>query len=86
MTPREKLTVEIAEWLESAGVFDAPYGILTGKSHNHRTITFGKRRSLDATIKVYSANFIILTDSRFYTEKLESVEALKAVLKERYLT
>ena len=49
--------------------FTAPYGILTG-SHVSRngkkflSITFGRARTLDATVEIYNRNFMILKTSR----------------------
>ena len=49
--------------------FDAPYGVLvakgfTGEGKKYLSVTFGRARTLDATVKIYNRNFIILRTSR----------------------
>lgn len=49
--------------------FDAPYGVLTNEHTNQKgvkylTVTFGRSRTLDATVEIYNRNFMILRTSR----------------------
>lgn len=47
--------------------FDAPYGVLLGQESagsKARTITFGRRATLDATIRIFSPSFIQIKTSR----------------------
>ena len=47
--------------------FDAPYGIICGQEatgSKPRTITFGRRATLDATIRIFSPTFIQIKTSR----------------------
>ena len=45
--------------------FTAPYGVLMGKHTNKKgkqylSVTFGRARTLDATVEIYNRNFMIL--------------------------
>jgi hypothetical protein len=45
--------------------FTAPYGVLQGEHVNkkgakYKSVTFGRARSLDATVEIYNRNFMIL--------------------------
>ena len=65
--------------------FTAPYGILTG-SHVNRSgrkylsITFGRARTLDATVEIYNRNFMILRTSRKGTEVFNNFSDLMYAL------
>jgi hypothetical protein len=64
-SPREQLQDEIVEYLNGREVFTAPYGILTGKHTNAkgrsiRQVTFGKARTLDATVDIYGESYLLL--------------------------
>ena len=79
---------EICEYLENlikSKNFNAPYGVLTGEKHNKKGInylfiTFGRARTLDATIEIYNRKFMLLRTSRgnkeVYTDINELEEAL----------
>ena len=61
MNSQEILT-QIEQWAKGKG-FTAPYGILTGSHTNKKgtkylSITFGRARTLDATVEIYNRNFI----------------------------
>jgi hypothetical protein len=48
--------------------FDAPYGILTGgwtnkKGRKYLSVTFGRRRTLDVELQIYSSKFIVARSS-----------------------
>lgn len=62
---REVLQEEIVKYLNDREVFSAPYGILTGKHTNAngrsvRSVTFGKSRTLDATVDIYGESYLLL--------------------------
>lgn len=69
--------------------FTAPYGILTSEHLNKKgkrylSVTFGRCRSLDASVDIYNKNFMILRTSRGdydgvyknYDELMESLQKL----------
>lgn len=61
--------------------FDAPYGVLTGEHLNksgrkYLSITFGRARTLDATVEIYNRNFMILRTSRKGTEVFKNFSDL----------
>lgn len=65
--------------------FSAPYGVLTGeyvnkKGSKYRAVTFGRARTLDATVEIYNRNFIILRTSRNGSEVYNDVATLMAKL------
>lgn len=65
--------------------FTAPYGILTGSHTNKKgikylSITFGRARTLDATVEIYNRNFMILRTNRTGSEVFRSVADLQQVL------
>ena len=66
--------------------FSAPYGILTGSHVNKKgtkflSITFGRARTLDATVEIYNRNFMILRTSRNGSQVFKNVMDLEEVLK-----
>lgn len=79
---------EICEYLENlikSKNFNAPYGVLTNeqtsrKGYKYLSITFGRARTLDATIEIYNRKFMLLRTSRgnkeVYTDIKELEEAL----------
>lgn len=69
--------------------FNAPYGVLindgtsaTGKKC--KIITFGRARTLDATLSIYSPKFIHLRTSSGRSEVYRTVDAVKAELERLY--
>lgn len=65
--------------------FTAPYGILTGshvskKGKKYLSITFGRARTLDATVEIYNRNFIVLRTSRHGSQVYNTLPELKEVL------
>lgn len=65
--------------------FDAPYGVLTG-NHTSKTgrkflsITFGRARTLDATVEIYNRNFMILRTSRHGSQVFNNLTQLQQTL------
>lgn len=69
--------------------FNAPYGVLindgaskTGKKC--KVITFGRARTLDATLSIYSPKFIHLRTSSGRSELFRTVDAVKDELARLY--
>lgn len=74
----------IYNWAVSKN-FSAPYGVLSGEHVNKkgvkfRAVTFGRARTLDATVEIYNRNFIILRTSRTGSEVYNDVATLMAKL------
>ena len=73
------------ETLVKSRNFNAPYGILTSEqiSKNGRkylAITFGRARTLDATVEIYNRNFMILRTSRDGSQVYKTFTELQATL------
>ncbi len=65
--------------------FTAPYGVLQGQHVNAKgtkylSITFGRARTLDATVEVYNRNFMILRSSQGSRQVFKSYQDLKTAL------
>lgn len=63
MSVREDIQNRILTYVHERGVFSAPYGILDGKHTNakgrsYRSVTFGKARTLDATVNIYGPKYL----------------------------
>ena len=61
--------------------FTAPYGVLEGEHTNSKGtkfkyVTFGRARTLDATVEIYNRNFIILRVNLFGNEIFKDAESL----------
>lgn len=65
MSVRQEISDRFVELLGS-GDFDAPYGILQGMSgdRRYRSVTFGIARYLDAEIRIYSSQYIMIKYNR----------------------
>jgi hypothetical protein len=80
----QQILSHIEQWASTKG-FNAPYGILTGshvneKGNKYLSITFGRARTLDATVEIYNRNFIVLRTSRSGSQVFKSVTDLQQVL------
>lgn len=74
----------IEQWAQTRG-FTAPYGILTGSHVNKKgikylSITFGRARTLDATVEIYNRNFMILRTNRTGSQVFKSLPDLQQTL------
>ena len=72
------------QWACAKG-FDAPYGVLTGSATNrsgrrHFTVTFGRARTLDATVEIYGPTFLRLRTSNHGNEIFRDLPSLMAKL------
>lgn len=71
----ESIQNELYEYILSKGVFNAPYGVLTSdhvskKGFKSKAITFGRARTLDATIEIYNQKYIVLKTSQYNQNKV----------------
>jgi len=67
--------------------FTAPYGVLQGEHVNrkgtkYKSVTFGRARTLDATVEIYNRNFMILRCSRLADRVYKDYNDLMVALKE----
>ena len=74
----------VYEWALSRD-FSAPYGVVTGEFKSKRgtryqAVTFGRARTLDATVEIYNRSFMVLRTSRDGSEVFKSVDELMLAL------
>ena len=67
--------------------FNAPYGVLQGehvnrKGFKYKSVTFGRARTLDATVDIYNRNFMILRCSRLADRVYKDFNDLKIALEQ----
>lgn len=62
MSERSNIANRIADAIRAEKRFDAPFGVIVGRSPDKRyySVTFGRARSLDAECRVYGPKFILL--------------------------
>lgn len=65
--------------------FTAPYGILTSehvnkKGKKYKAVTFGRARTLDATVEIYNRNFIVVKTSRHDLQVFKDYDLLMQFL------
>ena len=83
MTSQE-IQEHLYQWASNRG-FNAPYGVLTGEHTNRKgnrylSVTFGRARTLDATVEVYNPRFLRIRTSSHGSEVFQNLEALMARL------
>ena len=80
---------EICDWVYNWACgrqdFTAPYGVLAGEHTTrfgtpYKSVTFGRARTLDATVEIYNRNFMILRTSRHGRQVCKSYDELKEFL------
>jgi hypothetical protein len=81
----EQIQNAVYEWARNNETLTAPYGVLTSEHVNkkgkpYRSVTFGRARTLDATVEIYNRNFIILKTSRTGSTVLKSYNELEREL------
>lgn len=79
-----QIAADIEVWATN-GNFSAPYGVLSGihtskSGTKYHSVTFGRARTLDATVEVYNRRFMILRTSRWGSQTFTDYDSLKAVL------
>lgn len=80
----QQIQDSITKWAQNQN-FSAPYGILTGSHVNRKgirylSVTFGRARTLDATVEIYNRNFIILKTNRDGSRVFRTVADLQQAL------
>ncbi len=66
--------------------FTAPYGVLQGqhvnaKGRKYLAVTFGRARTLDATVEIYNKNFMLVRTNQHGSQIFNDVVTLMAKLK-----
>lgn len=80
----QQILDSIQAWAQAQN-FTAPYGILTGSHTNQKgtkflSITFGRARTLDATVEIYNRNFMILRTNRNHKAVFKNFSDLQQAL------
>lgn len=75
----------VYEYCVNRSDFTAPYGVLTGEYANkkgikYKSVTFGRSRTLDATVEIYNRNFMILRTSSYGSEVYKNFDSLMTKL------
>ena len=83
----QEISNAVHNYAKSRSDFTAPYGILQGEHVNkkgtkYKSITFGRARSLDATVEIYNRNFIILRCNRAADQVYKNYDDLMVALQE----
>lgn len=65
--------------------FTAPYGVLSGEHTNKKgrkylSVTFGRARSLDATVEIYNRNFMVVRTSQHGSQVFKDVAEMQQFL------
>ena len=65
--------------------FTAPYGVLSGEHTNQKgrkylSVTFGRSRTLDATVEIYNRNFMIVRTNRHGSQVFKDVAEMQQFL------
>lgn len=80
----QQIQDRVRDWAQSKQ-FTAPYGVLTGshvnpKGTKYLSVTFGRARTLDATVEIYNRNFMILRTSRNGSQVFKNLNELEQAL------
>lgn len=75
----------VYNYVTNRGDFTAPYGVLSGQHVNKKgkkylSVTFGRSRTLDATVEIYNRNFIILKSSKHGSMVFKDYQSLMDML------
>ena len=70
----------ICDWAHTKN-FNAPYGILEGeftnkKGKKYKSVTFGRARTLDASVEIYNRNFIVVKTNRHGVQSFKDYDSL----------
>lgn len=86
MSKTEQIQQLVYQWAAAnSGKFNAPYGILEGQHVNktgrkYRSVTFGRCRTLDATVNIYGDTFIQVRTSRHGSQIFRNVADMQRFL------
>jgi len=80
----QEIQDQVYRWA-CTGDFNAPYGVLTGSGSTKRgrkylAVTFGRARTLDATVEIFNNTFIIVRTSRTNSQVFNSVDEMQDFL------
>ncbi len=81
----QEISDAVYAYARSRADFTAPYGVLQGehlskKGAKFKTVTFGRARTLDATVEIYNRNFMILRTSAHGTTVFKDFKHLMLFL------
>ena len=86
MSKTELIQQSVYQWaVSNSQKFNAPYGILEGQHVNkvgrkYRSVTFGRSRTLDATVNIYGDTFIQVRTSRHSSQIFKNVADMQQFL------
>ena len=80
----QQIQNDVVTWANGKD-FNAPYGVLSGshintKGTKYLSVTFGRARTLDATVEIYNRNFIMVRTSRHGRVVFRSVASMQQFL------
>ena len=83
----QEISDAVYNYALSRSDFTAPYGVLQGEHINKKgtkfkSVTFGRARTLDATVDIYNRNFIILRCSGVADQVFKNYSDLMVALQE----
>lgn len=83
----QQISDAVYDYAKGRSDFTAPYGVLQGEHINRKgtkfkSVTFGRARTLDATVEIYNRNFMILRCSRVADRVYKDYNDLKIALEQ----
>ena len=83
----QEISNAVYNYAKSRSDFTAPYGVLQGEHVNKKgtkfkSVTFGRARTLDATVDIYNRNFMILRCSGVADQVFKNYSDLMVALQE----
>jgi len=80
----QQIQAQVEAWAQSQN-FSAPYGVLTGSHVNRNgrkflSVTFGRARTLDATVEIYNQSFMLVRTNRHGNQVFKTVAELQQFL------
>ena len=80
----QQIQTQVYDWANQQN-FNAPYGVLLGdhvsaKGTKYKSVTFGRSRTLDATVEIYNRNFMIVRTSRHGSRTFKNVVEMQQFL------
>ena len=83
----QQISDAVYAYAKSRKDFTAPYGVLQGEHVNkkgtkYKSVTFGRARTLDATVDIYNRNFMILRCNRLADRVYKNYDDLMVAIRE----
>ena len=80
----QQIQAQVESWAKGKN-FTAPYGVLSGQHTNKKgvkflSVTFGRARTLDATVEIYNRNFMLVRTSRHGGQVFKTVADMQLFL------